>query len=101
MEGPFQAGGLDASETVPCLRFPVAQGDKVRYCDDLRRSGANSAARYTCKVGLPSALTLAVVTSEAIRKNEQATGNRRFRFWKGDHRDAYKQLPLKPYQAAF
>ena len=101
LEGPFQAEGLDTSETVPCIRFPIVQGDKVRYCDDLRRSGTNSAARSTCKVDLPSALTLAEVTSEAIRKNKEATGDRRIRFWKGDHRDAYKQLPLKPHHAAF
>ena len=63
LEPPRPASNFDWANTVPCVRFALQQGDKVRCCDDLKRSGTNAAARPLACVDLPSVLTLAQVAT--------------------------------------
>ena len=74
---------------VPVRRFPIAQDGKVRYCDDLRRSGTNDCAPQEVKIDLPGVDTLAQIATEL----QSSTGENPA-FWKRDHASAYKQLPL-------
>ena len=80
---------FDWDRDIACHRFALQQGEKVRCCDDLRRSGTNARAAPRSQVTLPGITTLADIACRcAPAKNVL--------LWKADHRDAYKQLPADP-----
>ena len=66
LSGPTLANVFDWSSTVPNVRFALKQGDKVRCCDDLKRSGVNASAAPLSKIDLPSVLALAEVSQRML-----------------------------------
>ena len=76
----------------------MPQGGKIRCCDDFKRSGVNGSAGSLSKIDLPSVLSLV----ETARLCPDRDGNARsLCFWKADHEDAYKQLPLRREHAKY
>ena len=93
LSGPAPIQCFDKSRTIPVRRFPVEQDGKIRYCDNLKRSGTNAASSIKSPVVLPCVDTLAQVASILSEKCSS------IHFWKSDHRSAYKQLPAYPGHA--
>ena len=72
------------------FRIGVEQADKLRACDDLRRSLANSA----CRVRTPIKLVSWGHVSQMCRS--YAVDGRHCALFKADREAAYKQLPIDP-----
>ena len=73
-------------------RFGVAQSDKIRPCDDAKRSHLNEAAFIDSKLslsGVDDFLSLAAYVSETFPDQETV-------FFKRDHGAAYRQIPIAP-----
>ena len=75
------------------FRFGVAQGSKLRACDDLRYARTNLA----CVVETP--IKLVNWDHVAELPNALNANGRDWSFFKADHEAAYKQLPLKDSHA--
>ena len=92
LDPPILLGRIDKSCCLPARRFGVAQGSKLRSCDNLKRSQTNLAADIGSKIRLPGAIDLARIVDEV-----QKDGNHKnIGFLKADHESAYKQLPMRP-----
>ena len=81
----------------PAFRFGVQQGGKLRAEDDLKRSQTNRAAAIRTPVNLPTRDHFSAV----IRIFEEAKMSEGSAMAKADHRDAYKQLPVRSDQECF
>ena len=79
---------LENSKLNIAFRFGVAQGEKLRACDDLRHSHTNLSCVVETPIKLVSWDHLAELT------NLVNDGSRDWAFFKADHEAAYKQLPL-------
>ena len=71
------------------FRFGVAQGEKLRACDDLKHALTNRA----CIVRTPIKLVSWDHVAEVCRR--AASSRSDWHFFKADHEAAYKQLPMK------
>ena len=90
LEPPAPAGEFDWADTVPVTRFLVRQGEKVRPVDNFRRSGVNRATRVHSPIVLPAVDHLVAVILGLQEGGVGGVG-----LFKGDHKDAYKQLPMR------
>ena len=98
LQGPFKfddEGNLVTNEgpqlANPAFRFGVQQGDKLRAVDDLKRSQTNRAAAVRTPVNLPTWDHFSAV----IRSFQERGLSENLAMAKADHRDAYKQLPVR------
>ena len=98
LHGPFafdEEGNLVTEEgpqlANPAFRFGVQQGTKLRAVDDLKRSQTNRAAAVRTPVNLPTWDHFSAV----IRSFHEKGMSENLAMAKADHRDAYKQLPVK------
>jgi len=69
-------------------RFPVVQGEKVRPCDDFLRSFVNRLAWCRKKLRLPRVDDFCLLASALFADGASP------KFWKVDHKAAYRQIPL-------
>jgi hypothetical protein len=100
LEPPVPLSGFDKMGKVPVRRFPVEQEQKTRFCDNLKRSGANRCALSSAGLSLPCADTLAELATRLA--GGMASGQSLpVGFWKSDHADAYKQIPVREDRADF
>ena len=74
---------------IPIRRFLVRQGDKCRPCENCRRSGTNAAAVVETPIRLCCVGDLLEVADRV------SSTDGRCAFFKADHKDAFKQLPLR------
>ena len=84
---------FEEGKTNIAFRFGVAQGDKLRACDDLRHNCVNLHCTVWTPIKLP---TWDHISQMCLRVRRT---KRRWAFFKADHEAAYKQLPLAPDQA--
>ena len=97
---PVPMDALGRDNCLPVRRFGVPQGDKVRPCDNCRRSGTNTAAAVETPIVLPTFEDLLVAAS-LIRGMQRPPFHRPCGFFKSDHADAYRQVPIAPAHARF
>ena len=104
LDGPFpfdEEGKMITGEgpqlVNPAFRFGVQQGEKLRAVDDLKRSQTNRAAAIRTPVNLPTWDHFSAV----IRTFQEAKMSEGLAMAKADHRDAYKQLPVRKDQECF
>ena len=95
LEAPISLRKFKRSGCIPVKRFPIYQDGKTRYCDDLCRSGTNEFAAQASKIDLPGVDTLAFMASE-LQAHHAKVG-----FWKCDHENAYKQIPVSVEHSNF
>ena len=91
IEPPMPLSSFDWGRSVPCIRFPLAQGGKVRCCDDLRRSGVNGVAAALSQVCLPSVSSLADLAARV-----SSNGRDKVVFFQGRPRP---RIQATPYEA--
>ncbi|KAF4650022.1 hypothetical protein FOL47_001511, partial [Perkinsus chesapeaki] len=97
LEGPLTIEETQGryGKFVLAQRFPIRQVDKIRLCDDYRRSSTNKAISYGHKISLPSHHTLV----ETWRKLAKDRPHEQYLLYKCDHANAYRQAPTKPCDA--
>ena len=95
LSNPTPLCDFDKSGAIPVRRFPIAQGDKTRYIDNLKRSYTNKSAATTTPIRLPGVDTLALLASAVANAHVDVS------LWKSDHESAYKMLPVRPGHASF
>ena len=93
LAGPFALFEFDISDSLPARRIGVVQKDKVRGVDNLKRSGCNDGAAVVAPIQQPRVDDLCEV-GERVFKNHGAVW-----LFKAGHKDAYRQLPLRPADA--
>ena len=94
MAGPFRSveevrnrlGG----EIVIARRFGVEQTDKIRECDDCRRSHLNKGTRADRRLVLSDVTALLWAAGVLAKAGSQPFAH----FWKRDHRKSYRQVPV-------
>ena len=90
------SGGIlfcDGRAVNAAFRFPVAQMDKVRACDDLKYGEVNPACDTRTPITLPNWGHIGRICLDV------ADSERKWPFFTADHSAAYKNLPLDPGQA--
>jgi len=78
---------------VPAHRFGVKQSEKLRPCDNMSGEGdhVNSCFRSSRKLLLSDLDTFSLC---ALRLAGGTSSCRALRFWKKDHKSAYRQIPV-------
>ncbi|KAF4648675.1 hypothetical protein FOL47_002932, partial [Perkinsus chesapeaki] len=94
MAGPYSIAEIEEmfDGYVSSRRFGVQQGEKLRPCDDFRRSKLNASMCFMSKVSFPSP----DATVATARMVASACGTTDLSFWKSDHSSAYRQVPCHP-----
>ena len=98
LEGPYQFNEEESLVTAegpqlanPAFGFVVQQGEKLRAVGDFKRSQTNRAAAVRTPVNLPTWGHFAAV----IRCFQESGTQEGLARVNADHREAYKQLPVK------
>ncbi|KAF4650889.1 hypothetical protein FOL47_000796, partial [Perkinsus chesapeaki] len=93
LDGPHEVDDMMRWEAAGATtRHVVIQPGKLRPCDDYRRSQVNRMMDVRHKVTLPELET----TVGVVKRIWKAYGKPiELNIWKRDHRDAYRQIPLR------
>ncbi|KAF4650976.1 hypothetical protein FOL47_000737, partial [Perkinsus chesapeaki] len=95
LAGPYSIEELRRKERVGAtLRHVVEQPGKLRPCDDYRTSLVNRGTHVPYKVTLPE-LDTSIDVVKTIWRQHGEGDDPELALWKRDHRDAYRQIPVR------